>query len=402
MRARLGLLLAAAGLAFAGCVAPCEANADCDGLSFCDEGFCKSDCAGDVDCASTHRCESGQCIIGLIPTVRVVSPEDGTSFEGAFSIEVETEFRGVNAIATLVPEAGESCVPVFAQTEIVQGGVGVRTVRFDDVVPRGDRFSYLVRVETEVSSAETRVTLEGAPLVDVPLGARVIAPSAQVEGDAAAVDLAVTYTQLQPQVIAFTEPEFGPPSVRRIVGEQLTEFADVRVPLARGRQIIWVETPFGDVTQRCGVAVDATGGEVDETEIALSFEDEVGADLDVVVVAELDSGELFACSAKNPIACRATEDRGFRERGDEAVQMPRVPGVYGVAVVPAAVAGRPQAWVRVSDEGGHVDFLGPRRVQADLAETWLVARVWVATDDVFVEPLDAVAAGLPDIPPTAW
>ena len=82
---------------------------------------------------------------------------------------VETEFRGVNAIATLEPEIGEGCVPAFAQTEIIEGGAGTRTVRFENVAPRGERFAYRVRVETEVSSAEVARAFRGASSLELSL-----------------------------------------------------------------------------------------------------------------------------------------------------------------------------------------------------------------------------------------
>jgi hypothetical protein len=400
----------------AGCLLPCEASEECPADMYCNaESFCAKDCAQDGDCELFRSCVRGRCTLGIAPIPTWISPEEGATVDGPFDVEIMLEYRAPSVELTLerLPSApGDACQPHVPRRIVVEGAANAdlaQTVVFEDVLPLGEDFGFRLEAMANGFPVTLERTFQGPPSEGLG-GAMIDAPRELIVSadDSMTIELEARIEPRADVVTAWVEPTgTRPPTPRRIVGRDTLTVEDTRLPLARGGQIVWLETERGDERLRCGVGVGTDRTEnAKPIELGLTWDtlhDDRGR-VELRVVAERSEEDLEICRADEEGVCLAGErhDGGLRTHGESALLLPQEEGIYGVAVVPAAATGPIRADVRVANGNVHLGWLGPRTVQPDLGEVWLAARVVVLGGVVTIEPIDRIEPGLPAIAASSW
>ncbi len=403
------VVLAGAGAA---CLPPCEAQVDCPERSYCsDEGQCQTDCTNDQDCAADQTCSlDGRCQVGSRPLVRFVSPAPDAYVEGAFDVEVEVTFKGRAADVRLrldgaEPGGAAGCGAFFPSAQSLLGEAlteTVQVVRFSDVRASGAAFTLRAEANTalapdDLGGATLRLT---GPADDQLDGVEILRPASPVVADDAVLGrLDVAFHRDVGAVWGTVTPFAGFPGPTRLLAEGAA-IDDVAVLLARGRQVVELETDVG----RCEVPVEVPPAGFGGVEAGLAFFSSAPTSLKLVVYTERDDGVQVVCEeAGGGPGCGATGGSlGVASAGHKWNRFDADDGVYGIAVVPGAVSPQVRAELRLSRDDAHVAFLGPRLLDPNAGEIWLAARLYVIDGRLTIESLDRLTTEVPPTLPSAW
>lgn len=396
-----------------GCAVPCDTEQDCFDDQFCsDEGVCTKECTVDADCEGDLQCSlRGECRVSLAPLVTFVLPAADAAVGEQFDVEVDVTFRGDLATVRLERDAanvGGICGPFAPQEVVLTGDVAqevTQRVVFRDIKPYARFFSLRVVAEANGLRGTVARGFSGAPGDDFG-GAKIAEPvEAIVRSNLLTTSLSATFDPEAAVVSAWVEPERGAPSPRVLLAQNTGAIDGVSIPVARGRQTVWVETERQGVTSRCGRSFNVVPLEESRgLEVALAFESEGDAELDLWIFAERDGHEAEICTVESPRnLCRdGVQSAPFQTAGEERLRLDLDSGVYGIAVVPAIVSEPVSARVRLSTNGVHLGWLGPRRVFAEDGAVWLAGRIYVLDGAVSIEPLETMVTGLPTETVSGW
>lgn len=395
------------------CSRPCASDTDCTDAEHCGaEGVCVALCSRAQDCALGELCARGRCEVSSAPLIRWLEPASGATVGERFDVEAEVRFRGPALVAHLERDParpGEPCAPLPVHEVRVEGDPlreTVQRLRFGDVPSLGQDFALALRADSGVESRAV-LPLKGQAREGFG-GAVVLEPSERViDADAAlSHELLVELSPAAGLVSGWVEPLGAPPSPRTVLGQGVTEVRGARLPLARGPQILWLETERAGAVQRCGIGLTTPPPQhAGALEVALSYESDAPGDVQLWLAFEAADGAVDTCTISELSSpCVAARDGAPRldRYGEEALHLEVAEGIYGIAVAPGAATGPVRATVRLSNQGVHLGWLGPRTVQTDLGEVWLAGRVYVLGGELRVEPLQAVRTGRPSEPPSAW
>lgn len=407
------LALASVVAGFSGCSVPCDSEQDCFEDQFCaEDGVCAKECSVDADCEGGERCSlRGECRGSLAPVAAFVLPAADAAVGDLFDVEVDVTFRGDLATVRLERDAsnvGGICGPFAPQEVILTGDVAqevTQRVVFRDIQPYARFFSLRVVAEANGLRGTIARGFSGDPGDDFG-GAKISEPAeAIVRTNVLTSKLSATFEPQAAVVSAWVEPERGAPSPRVLLAQNTGAIEGVSIPVARGRQTVWVETERQGVTSICGRSF--TVDPLEESRglgVALAFESEGDAELDLWIFAERDGYDAEICTVENPRnLCRGGDQSSpFQTVGEERLRLDLDSGVYGIAVAPAIISEPVSARVRLSTNGVHLGWLGPRRVFAEDGAVWLAARVYVLDGAVSIEPLETMTVGLPSGTVSDW
>lgn len=398
--------LATAGAAAAGCE-----QKECIVTDDCAVGF---DCTLDGVCVSTAQ---GQ--------IRWISPEPGSVVGARFDAVVEVSFRAPAATVSIdrdAVNAGERCAP-FVPTEVTVIGdlqeALVQQVTLPGLFALGESFGVAATLNAAGGTRSVRVELQGEPTgyggIDIDIADADEDDSASVRDAASTLSLPIDarFDRASARALVSVEPlgsagsagsGSDEPTPREVIGGGIAEITDVRVPLARGPQVLWVDSEDEQGTHRCGLGIsgiDPQGEAPAGVELGLSFEGAEPGQLDLRVLVEDAGGDSQACTFNEPGArCEAVyETRAPARSGEEVLLVPAGSGGSGgvltVAVVPGAAGPSMTARVRVSSNGVHVGWLGPYPLQPALGETWIAGRIVLDGSLARLERVDQVTIGAP-------
>ncbi len=413
----LGALLGAWVVASTGCQT-CEVDADCPEQMFCGEaGVCAQQCLIPGDCRSMDQgCSAqGRCIQTFAPLIAFREPANGANVEGTFDAAVDVTWVGEQLelrVARDPMSPGEACAPFHPVTMTLFGDPvreNRQTVELPGLAVFGDgpirlRATAWVR---EGADRAAVVDLTGRLDYSVVRGAQIVSPVEGIVPRSPAVSVSVELDLPAPadRVWAYSVSERGLSTPRRSVAVQTAELRDVRVPIARGPQLLALEVETGSHRQTCYVGLDTLPAEHNQLEIALFFEADTPGDLDLWVYKQPDDGDPDICSAHDVLSSFCLEpftSLGIRSWGEEVVRLDLEDGVYGLAVAPGAVSGGVNATLRVGRGDNPIGWLGPRTVITDAGNVWLAARLYIIQGAITLEPLDATSVGLPSTQPSSW
>ncbi len=367
LTALIGVVLATAAALSTGCP-----NAECVTNNDCSVGF---DCTLDGVCVSTPQGE-----------IVWISPEADSLVEGeTFDAVVEVSFRAPAATITIdrdVVDKGDECAPFVPSTVVVVGDIQeaiVQQVTLPGLFALGESFGVSATLNAAGGARSTRVTFRGEPTgyegADIEL--RLVEDTINLvdASTTLGVDLDATFDRAAQRALLSVEPIGGVPTPRQIVGGGIASLEEVRAPVARGPQIVWLDTEdaSGDA-HRCGVGLSGGNAGATGVELGLSFEGAELGQLDLLVL--LADGET-TCSFLDPGAnCEAIyETRMPTRAGEEVLLVKENSGLLRVAVVPGAASASMTARVRVSSNGAHVGWLGPFPLQPAQGEVWIAGSI---------------------------
>lgn len=399
--------------AWVGCGAPCTADSGCANGQYCGaDGDCRADCIGSDDCEPGELCQLGRCWVGFRPQVEWLAPAPETIVGDDFDAVARVRFRGETAHLRLVRDpqtGGDACVPLVVEDVYLDGpqqGETLREVTFRGVPALGARFG--LQVVASVGGVEARAARAFRGTAQPGFGGvEILAPGAvRLDADLNyAFDADVLVAPFAERVSAFVAPFGAEASVRALVATEATGLATFRAPLARGLQVLWVESFRNGQSLRCGVALQTAPPAVPgDLEFALSFSADEPNDLNLWLVHEDGEGQTVVCHDGEPpfpcLGARAAH-RDLTRYGERAIYAAQAEGIYGIAVLPGAAVGSTRAWVRLSARGTHVAWVGPRTLQTAQGQVWLAARVLLLDGQLRVDPVDRVDSAIPG-PPSTW
>lgn len=364
------------------------ATASLGALTFLASGCPNVECVTNNDCSVGFDCTlDGVCVSTPQGEIRWVSPEPDSLVAGrTFDAVVEVSFRSPAATITIdrdVVDTGDECAPFVPSTTIVVGDIQeaiVQQVTVPGLFALGESFGVSATLNAAGGTRSTRVTFRGEPSgydgADIELG--LVEDSIINVVDASTtlgVTLDATFESAARRALLSVEPIGGVPTPRQVVGGAIASLEQVRAPVARGPQIVWLDTEddSGDA-HRCGVGLSGGDEGAAGVELGLSFDGNELGQLDLLVL--LADGET-TCSFDDPGAsCEAIyETRMPTRAGEEVLLVKENSGLLRVAVVPGAASASMTARVRVSSNGAHVGWLGPFPLQPAQGEVWIAGSI---------------------------
>jgi hypothetical protein len=347
-------------------------NVECVRTNDCSVGF---DCTLDGVCVSTPQGE-----------IRWLSPEPGSVVAGeTFDAVVEVSFRAPAATITFdrdVVDHGDVCAPFIPTTVTVLGDLQeaiVQQVTVPGLFALGDEFGVSATLNAAGGTRSTRVTFRGEPTgyegADIELRLTEDTINLVDASTTLGVTLSATFERAAARALLSVEPLGAAPTPRQLLGGGIAALDEVRAPVARGPQIVWLDTEDdGGDSHRCGVGLSGGNEGAAGVELGLSFEGADPGQLDLLVL--LADGET-TCSFNEPgDACEALyETRMPTRAGEEVLLVKQNSGLLRVAVVPGAASASLTARVRVSSNGAHVGWLGPFPLQPAQGEHWIAGSI---------------------------
>lgn len=382
----MALLLLSATAALCGCQ-----NVECVTNDDCSLGF---DCTLDGVCVTTPQGE-----------IRWVSPEPGSVVADRFDAVVEVSFRAPAGTITIdrdVVDTGDVCAPFIPTTITVIGDLDealVQQVTVPGLFAVGEEFGVSATLNAAGGTRSERVKFRGQPTgyegADIDLRLTQQTSNVIDASSTLGVTLDATFERAAARALVSVEPLGQTPTPRQVVGGGIASLDDVRAPIARGPQILWVDTEDdAGAAHRCGVGIAGKSEPSTGVELGLSFDGDDLGQLDLLVL--LPDG-VTTCSFFAPgDACEALyETRMPTRAGEEVLLVKETAGVLRVAVVPGATSASMTARVRVSSNGAHVGWLGPYPLQPALGESWTAGSVILDGSLARIVPEDVVTIGAP-------
>lgn len=362
-----------------------------------------------VECVQTKECAvgfdctlEGVCVTTAQGEIRWIAPEAGSIVGQSFDAVVEVSFRAPAASITIdrdVINGGDPCAPFVSSTVDVAGDIEqalVQRVTVPGLLALGAEFGLSATLNAAGGVRSVRVAFTGEPTGYQ--GARFVEPGDAVIDASTALSLPVSAVldRAASRALISVEPLGGDPSPREVVGGGVIELEGLRAPLARGPQILWLDTEDELGAHRCGRGLRGESPPTTGVELGLSFEGDQPGQLDLHVLLERPEGDVGCTFIEPGTACAAVyESRAPTRVGEEVLLVHAQDGVLIVAVVPGAAGPSLTARVRVSHNGIHVGWLGPFPLQPALGEVWIAGRIILGGALARLERIDDVVIGAP-------
>lgn len=400
---RCALLTAHTALTAAGgaaCALPCDVDADCPDGAGCRAGSCATECADNKDCPLGTDCGPNHlCGPPAAGDIVWLSPEQGSTVDGSFDVELEISFRAATAALSVErapTDGGDPCAPfVPFRADLLGDREQHLTQRLavPGLLALGERFTLRATMSSAGGTVVSDLTLVSAPSGTG--GARFTQPEAERALNAAellSVEVSAELDRAAAVVSLWVEPLGSAPGPISTVGAGLSSFVGQPVAVAHGPQVIWLDADGA----RCGLGINGTAPSSAGLELGLSFHADEPAALDLRVLVEGNAASS-TCDFRSPgAACEAVRETAAPDlRGEQVLSVPIAEGVVHVAVVPRAATGYATAEVRVTLGGEHVGWLGPFPIATGVGEAWIAGQVLVSGGLARLVRTDEVTTGAP-------
>lgn len=360
------------------------------------------ECVENFDCGLGNQCVEGACVVRPDNGVTVLSPI-GPITSDAFDLSLRVQFRGASAKLRVDRANGDRCLPFIPFEQTLPGDADelvTQDITLPGVLSLGEQFRLRVTLDVIGNVTVTDFDFAGVSTGDDVGGFVFAAPIVDDVDVVAAPWLPVVGEVDGNRAAAWIETvgDSAGTTPRRSVAEASAS-ASGFVPLARGPQILWVETGAGDTLRRCGRGL--LGGpprdDGGNLEIALLTEEEDAWLGLSVKVSDPATGEVICDATRKSARCEAVRS-AFTPAPQNAdiVRVAASDGVVEVAAVPRAISGPVTAWVRVTRAGRHEGFFGPFTVLPRAGQSWVAGRIILQGGQVFaLVNVDEVVVGAP-------
>ena len=341
-------------------------------------------CASDDDCRIGDTCMEGACAPRAANRFEVLSPRPDDEVGEFFDLVAEVSFQSDRAFVRVErgdEPVGDPCAPFLPATVVVLGDFGARStqeVRLAGLRALGTRFSVRIILDDGVDSRAVLLPLRG-PGTALSSDTLVEPPEGPVTTQDGFIPV-----RAQTQIIgtgtgtAWVEPVAGPPAPRTLVDLNSGNIESM-VPVVRGDQILWLQTPQG----RCGRGLVGLpeGDDGGDLEIAVLWQGGGPALLTASSHIAAPDGEAVVCDREHQVRCQlAVVSTRPEAQGTEVWRLAVQAATVRVAVQPAAASGPVSAWVRVALAGEHRGMFGPFPLVPAQGHIWLAGTVLVAAD----------------------